>query len=51
MKPSPEAIRKALRRAMREIDLQDQTGWCSVNRPYKNYKQYNRKNKHKFQTK
>ena len=40
-------LRKAERKASRDAELENQTGWVSKNKAHKNNKKYNRKDKHK----
>ncbi len=42
-----EQMRKADRKASRDIELENQTGWIAKNKVHKNKKKYTRKNKHK----
>jgi hypothetical protein len=42
-----EDAMKANRKAGREIDLVDSTGWISVHKPHKSIKDYTRKTKYK----
>lgn len=40
-------IHKAVKKANREIGLENQTGFVSTHKVHKTKKEYNRKNKHK----
>lgn len=42
-----EQLRKFDRKANREIELTDATGWTAVHKTHKSKKTYTRKNKHK----
>ena len=47
MKVTKEDIRKAQRKASREMELEDSTGFKSTHAVHKSQKNYSRKNKHK----
>lgn len=46
-KITKEQIRKFDRKASREIELENSTGWTAVHKVHKSKKNYSRKNKHK----
>jgi len=47
MKITKKDYIKAIRKANREIDLENSSGWTSVDKVHKSKKTYNRKKKHK----
>lgn len=46
-KITKEQIRKFDRKASREIELMDSTGWTATHKVHKSVKNYSRKKKHK----